>query len=145
DNARTPYQWDGSENAGFTTGTPWLKLNPQYTEINLEADRKSADSIFAFYQTLIRMRKEQPAIVDGDLRFLLDEHQQILMYLRCCEKQTMLVVTNYSGEEAVWEMPEELKGKRWNRILTNVPENAPAVDTGRVLQPWEAEIYVMGE
>ena len=143
DNARTPYQWDGSENAGFTTGKPWLKLNPRYTEINLEADRKSEDSIFAFYQTLIRMRKEQPAILDGDLKFLLEDNQQILMYLRRCEKQTMLVITNYSGTEANWEIPEELKGKKWNRILTNVEENTPSITDGRTLQPWEAEVYLL--
>ena len=145
DNARTPYQWDDSENAGFTTGKPWLKLNPTYTKINLEADRKSDDSIFAFYQTLIRMRKEHPAIIDGDLKFLLEDNQQILMYLRRCEEQTMLVITNYSGEEASWQIPEELKGKKWNRILTNVDENAPSNTDGRTLQPWEAEVYVMGE
>ena len=89
------------------------------------------------------MRKEQPAILDGDLKFLLEGDQQILMYLRRCEKQTMLVITNYSGTEANWEIPEELKGKKWNRILTNVEENAPSIANGRTLLPWEAEVYVL--
>ena len=90
-------------------------------------------------------RKEQPAIMDGDLKFLLEQDQQILMYLRRCEKQTMLVITNYSGEEATWTVPEEIKGKTWNRILTNVPENVPSVTDGRTLLPWETEVYISGE
>ena len=89
------------------------------------------------------MRKDYPAILDGDLKFLLETDQQILMYLRRCDKQTMLVITNYSGEEATWQIPEELKGKTWKRVLTNIPENAPAIDDGRVLQPWEAEVYIL--
>jgi len=140
DNSRTPYQWDSSENAGFTTGTPWLKLNPRYPEINLKADRASEDSIFAWYQKLIAMRKENPAILDGLFEMLLPEHPQIVMYQRSCTRQTILVVANFGDTPMELEKPDCLKEHGWQRILTNYPEEAAAMDTGK-LKPWQAEIY----
>jgi len=141
DNARTPYQWDGSENAGFSSGKPWLKVNPKYTEINLEADRKSEDSIFAFYQKLIQMRREDPAIIDGDLRFLLEDHNEILLYSRSCMRQTLLIVANHSEKTVPFEIPNEIKNYEWNRKLTNKKETCPSLHSSRDLLPWEVEIY----
>lgn len=145
DNARTPYQWDTTANAGFTTGKPWIKVNPRYEEINLEADRKSEDSIFAFYQKLIQMRKEDPAIVDGDLRFYLEDHKEIIMYTRSCARETLLIVANYSGDPVALTLPEELRGSLWNRLLTNKKDTAPAIAEGRALLPWEVEIYELAK
>ena len=141
DNARTPYQWDGSKNAGFSDGTPWLKVNPKYEKINLAADLESDDSIFAFYRELTKMRREEPAIIDGDLEFLLDDHQHIIMYLRRCARQTLLVIANYCGESTALPIPEELKENTWRRMLTNKKNTLPAMDGGRELLPWELEIY----
>jgi oligo-1,6-glucosidase len=141
DNARTPYQWDDSENAGFTTGKPWLKVNPRYKEINLAADRKSPDSIFAFYQQLIRMRAEHPAILDGDLEFLLDEHEQMVVYLRRCARETLLVIANDSGERVPVKIPETLRENEWNRILTKCPEEEPSLEGRKEWLPWEVEVY----
>lgn len=143
DNARTPYQWDSSENAGFTTGKPWIKVNPRYTEINLEADRAAPDSIFAYYQTLIKMRREHPAIIDGDLQFLLENDDKILMYLRRCARETLLVVANYSAETVDLPIPDELKANTWRRILTNLDGTEPALTSGRSLSPYECEIYTL--
>lgn len=145
DNARTPYQWDGTENAGFSSGKPWIKVNPRYTSINLEADRKSEDSIFAFYQELIKLRRENPAIVDGDLKFLLDDHKEILLYLRSCAEQALLVVANYSGAPVVFDVPDELRAHTWSRILTNKKDTLPSLDTDRELLPWEVEIYELAK
>lgn len=143
DNARTPYQWDGSKNAGFSSGKPWLKVNPNYTEINLEADRKDPQSIFAFYQKLLKLRKENPAIYDGDLKFLLEDSDKMLVYLRRCEAQTLLVVCNKSDDEVAVELPEEITSKGWKRILTNRDETVPSLEGNRKWLPWEAEIYTM--
>lgn len=141
DNARAPYQWDGTVNAGFSTGKPWIKVNPRYTEINLAADRKSEDSIFAYYQALTRMRREHPAVIDGDLRFLLDGHKELLVYLRECAEQTMLVVLNYSDKSVVFDIPDELQGKTWRCLLTNKKGTIPSMNADRALIPWEAEVY----
>ena len=139
DNARTPYQWDGSENAGFTTGKPWIKVNPAYREINLEADRNSPDSIFAYYQKLIALRKTHLAILEGDLRFYLEDSDQLLVYTRSCDAQTLLVVANKSDLPAEYILPDELTGHTWKPELINYMGEAPAVDTS--LQPWECRIY----
>lgn len=141
DNARTPYQWDATENAGFTTGKPWIKVNPRYEEINLAADRADEGSIFAYYQMLTAMRREHPAVIDGDLQFLLDDHEQIVMYLRRCARQTLLVVANMSGETVPFAIPEEVSNNLWSRLLTNKKDTVPAMDGGRDLSPWEVEVY----
>ena len=141
DNARTPYQWDASENAGFTSGKPWIKVNPKYEQINLERDLASEDSIFAYYQQLTKMRREDPAIVDGDLKFYLEDNEQIIMYTRACTRQTLLVVANYSSKSAALELPAEISGRSWQRRLTNKKDTAPSIGGGRELLPWEVEIY----
>jgi len=140
DNARTPYQWDASENAGFTTGKPWIKVNPKYTEINLEADRKRSDSIFAYYQKLISMRYEHPAIIDGDLKFYLEDHPSIIMYTRTCARETLLVIANKSDDTVKYELPEELKAHIWSRIITNYDNTENSKDRTE-LEPWECEVY----
>lgn len=139
DNARTPYQWDDSESAGFTTGTPWIKVNPRYKEINLKKDLDSEDSIFRYYQKLIRLRKEHPAVVEGDLRFVLEDMEQILAYERVCEKEHLLVLANRSGEPCRIRLPEEWRGKA-NLLLTNVDTPAAYGDTMDFL-PWETAVY----
>ena len=140
DNARTPYQWDDSANAGFTTGTPWLKVNPRYTQINYAADRASSDSVFAYYQKLIAMRKTCPAMVEGDFQMLIPNHDKVVMYLRQCPQQTLLVVANFSDGAVKTEWPKELQECTWERILTNREETSPSMERTEWL-PWEAEVY----
>lgn len=142
DNARTPYQWDNSENAGFTTGKPWLKVNPEYTQINLATERKDPNGIFAWYQKLIQMRKDYPAILDGDLEFLLEEHPQLVVYLRSCEEQTLLVVVNMGSEHVTAQLPEQITTQIWKRVATNFEEN-PCDVTETEWRPWQAEIFVL--
>jgi len=141
DNARTPYQWDDSKNAGFSIGTPWIKVNPEYKEINLKNDLKSKESVFNFYKKLIGMRKEYPAIVEGSLEFLLKDHPDVIMYLRKCEKETLLVVVNFASKHTLVEFPEEIKNKKWKRVLTNIEESKPSTEDRDQWAPWETEIY----
>ena len=143
DNARTPYQWDGNENAGFSTGKPWIKVNPKYKEINLEADRKDPESIFEFYKKAIALRKEHPSIIDGDLNFHLNDDKQIVMYTRKCEKEELLVIVNLSSETAEFKLPEDIKAKKWNRLLANRENISPCLSERKELLPWNAEIFVL--
>ena len=145
DNARTPYQWDATENAGFTTGKPWLKVNPRYTEINYEADRSSPDSIFEYHKKLTAMRRENPAIVDGLFEMLLPEHPQVVMYLRRCNRQTLLVIANFCGNENPVELPESVTAHKWQRILTNREETVPSLESRAAWLPWECEVYELAE
>lgn len=107
DNARTPMQWDDSENAGFTTGTPWMKVNPNYKEINAKAELADPDSVFHYYQKLIALRKQYPIIVYGTYELLLPEDEELFVYRRDLKEEKLLVVCNFKGNERQIEIPEE--------------------------------------
>ena len=99
DNARTPMPWDTSENAGFTTGTPWLALNPNYNKINVADQLKREDSVFHYYQKLIKLRKEYEIIVYGKYELLLPDDEHIFAYVRTLGNQKLLVVCNFCKTE----------------------------------------------
>ncbi|MBO4411108.1 MAG: alpha-glucosidase C-terminal domain-containing protein, partial [Lachnospiraceae bacterium] len=143
DNARTPYQWDDTENAGFTAGTPWLKVNQRYPEVNLKADLASEDSVFRFYQKVIAFRKEHPAVVDGDLTFLLPEDTKTVIYTRKCARECILVFTNHSDTETGIELPEEILSHSWKEALTNRKDGALRTELPTVLEPWEASLFTL--
>ncbi len=142
DNARTPYQWNESQNAGFTTGKPWLKVNPKYTEINLEKDKKSEKSVFNYYKKLISLRNEHPAIVEGNLEFYTCADSDMIIYTRKCEKETLLIVANLSSKSVNIEIPEELKNNKFERLLTNYPNLSPSIKDRSEWSPWECEVYI---
>lgn len=136
DNARTPMQWSGAENAGFTTGTPWLKINPNYKTINADNQLSDPDSVFSFYQRLIRLRKGHPVFREGTFRLVLADHEDIFAYTRTTAAAQLLVVCNFRGADiedplAIGEIP----------VLCNYPDQ-PLL--GR-LRPYEARIYLKSQ
>ena len=110
DNARTPMQWSGDENAGFTTGTPWIALNPNYKEINADGERRDPDSVYNFYRKLIRLRKEYQVFIDGKFELLLPEDEQIFAYTRTDGEHQILVAANFTGEPAQCPVWKEWEG-----------------------------------
>lgn len=117
DNARTPFQWDGSENAGFTTGKPWLRVNPNYTEINLADQKDDPDSVFNFYRQLTRLRKNpdyQETLTYGRLVPYLEDRHNVMAYLRQSESQSILVMGNFQKEPQTLPLPSVPK-----KILLN--------------------------
>ena len=100
DNARTPMQWSAAENAGFTTGNPWIGINPNYTDINAESELANPDSVFHYYQKLIQLRKEHSVFVDGEFELLMEEDEQIFAYTRTDADTKLLVCANFSDKEA---------------------------------------------
>ncbi|EAF2598120.1 alpha-glucosidase [Listeria monocytogenes] len=137
DNARTPYQWDNSENAGFTTGTPWLKVNPRYTEINNEEALKNSDSIFYYYQNLIKLRKMTEIITTGNYRLLLPKDEAIFAYERYTENEKLVVLCNFTEEEQVISDETILNEIQKGSVLVN---NVPNIIEG-TLRPYEAIVY----
>ena len=109
DNARTPMQWNIQDNAGFTTGTPWLGINPNYKEINAEKERKDPDSVYQFYRRLIRLRKTYPVLTDGKFELLLPEDGQIFAYTRTDQERELLVCANFTGEPVKCSLPAQWK------------------------------------
>ena len=100
DNARTPMQWDAGPNAGFTTGDPWLPVNPNYTWLNAAAQIDATDTVFAHYQALIRLRHELAILVDGDFTPLMADDPQIWAYTRTTPDRKLLVIANCGRESA---------------------------------------------
>ncbi|EAC9079287.1 alpha-glucosidase [Listeria monocytogenes] len=137
DNARTPYQWDNSENSGFTTGTPWLKVNSRYTEINNEEALKNPDSIFYYYQNLIKLRKTTEIITTGNYRLLLPKDEAIFAYERYTENEKLVVLCNFTEEEQVISDETILNEIQKGSVLVN---NVPNIIEG-TLRPYEAIVY----
>ena len=134
DNARTPFQWDDSENAGFSTGTPWIMVNPNYKEINAKDQLEREDSVFHYYQKLIRLRKEQEVIVYGTYDLLLPDSKEIYAYTRTLGEEKLLVVCNFYEPEVSFEMPEEFIGGTC--LISNYPE--VSLKAEMTLRPYEA-------
>ena len=134
DNARTPMQWSDEENGGFTKGTPWIKINPNYTTINAKEQMEREDSVFHYYQKLISLRKKEPVIVYGTFALLMPEDEDIFMYTRTYEQEKLLVICNFSQKERELEIPEE-----WERgtILLGNYKDA-AVGRKMCLRDYEA-------
>ncbi|MDD3277799.1 MAG: alpha-glucosidase [Lachnospiraceae bacterium] len=131
DNARTPFQWDDSENAGFTTGTPWLKLNPNYTRINAKAEVDTPTSVFSYYQKLIALRKNpqyKEAVVYGAFEAYREEEPRLMAFYRRGTDKTLLVIGNYQMEERTLELPSPCK----KVILSNC--NKTSIIDGKTLQ-----------
>lgn len=132
DNARTPIQWDDTAHAGFTTGTPWMQVNPNYREINAEAARKDPDSIFHYYRKLIRLRKKDPIFAEGDFKLLLEEDENIFAYVRSLADREVLVVANFTEQEIICTLPEEWKGGEV--LIHNYKDGGKS----EVLRPYES-------
>ena len=136
DNARTPMQWDTTEQAGFTTGKPWMKVNPNYTEINAAEQVDRENSIFNYYRKLIQLRKELPVLTDGKFTMLDMDHNQIFAYLRDNGEDKLLVVCNFYGNTVDYAVSE--KAEDLELLIGNYTEENMQTD---VLRPYEARIY----
>lgn len=142
DNSRTPMQWSAASNAGFTSGTPWLKPAANYPEINAEAALADQHSVFWHYRDLIALRKAHPIFTQGDYQELLTGHPQIWAYARRAHGQTLLVVSNFYGEPVEFALPAELQSGEARLLLGNYPDS-PARPQSCKLRPYESLIWLM--
>ena len=141
DNARTPMQWDAGPHAGFTSGTPWMSVNPNYREINAAAQVADPGSVFGHYRQLIALRHDLPAVAHGNFTMLLPDDEQIYAFTRWLDDVELLTLANFSDTPVTRDL---LEGETWasaDLLLTNYPaqteDPAPAV----TLRPWEARVY----
>lgn len=138
DNARTPVQWDDSENAGFSTGTPWIMVNPNYKEINAKEQLSREDSVFHYYQKLIALRHSSEVIVYGAYELLLPNDPAIYAYTRTLGNEKLLVICNFKKEEQSFTMPEEFSGKA-EVLVSNYKDAAWAQEL--TLRAYEAVVF----
>ena len=132
DNARTPMQWTAGGNAGFTTGTPWLPVNENHSQVNAEAELADPDSVFHYYQKLIALRKEYDIFRDGWFELLDPDNEKVFAYTRDTETAHMLVVCNFTAQTLDWKLPWNYRGAK--KLIGNYP------DDFEILRPYEAYI-----
>jgi oligo-1,6-glucosidase len=137
DNARTPVQWDDTEHAGFTVGTPWLPVNPDHEDWNAAAQRDDPRSVLAHYRRLIELRHSLPVVALGDFAMVLPEHEHLYAFTRSLEDELLLVVCNVSATPypLAGLLPEALDAEL---VLGNLS------DAGPTLRPWEARVLRLG-
>lgn len=137
DNARTPMQWDDSENAGFTTGIPWIRINPNYREIHAVSQVNDPESIFSCYQKLIRLRKNYDVFVDGTFHMMLEEDPDFFAYQRKNDTCELLVICNFFDHTRTYPLKED-----WNNMELLIG-NYVSVKQPEIFRPYEARMYVI--
>ncbi|HAQ56245.1 MAG TPA: hypothetical protein DCR44_02410 [Acholeplasmatales bacterium] len=135
DNARTPMQWDASENAGFSASTPWIGVNANHAEVNVEAQMRDPGSIFRYYQKILGLRKKYDIIVYGDYEDIGFHNRRLYAYERRLDGDSLIVVCNATNKELPLKFKRNLYG--YELILHNV--EGPA---GAVMKPYEARVYL---
>ncbi|MCE3201022.1 alpha,alpha-phosphotrehalase [Paenibacillus sonchi] len=147
DNSRTPMQWDASGHAGFTSGTPWLKVDRRYKEINVQSEQIDPDSIFAHYKQLIRLRKQEPVITDGIFQRLDEGHPQIFAYARAGKTETLIVVSSFSGTQTGFTFADEFWSSRINsqtaELLIGNTEQTPVWGQSLEIPPYGSYMWII--
>ncbi len=141
DNARTPMQWDDSEEAGFTTGTPWIRKIGNYRDINVKKCLADPDSVFYYYQKLIALRHEMPVITEGRYVLVDPANDKVYAYLRKGEDESLLVVCNFTDETIEYPVGEYLEGRAGELVISNYKEAAANVSDSIKLMPYGAYVY----
>ncbi|GAB1155280.1 alpha,alpha-phosphotrehalase [Paenibacillus illinoisensis] len=147
DNSRTPMQWDDSKNAGFTTGTPWIKVDERYPSTNVVEQLADPNSIYYHYRKLIALRKQIPVLTDGLYERLDDAHPEVFAYARTNGNATLIVVSNFSEREVSFSLPaavwnDHISGKTVELLIGNT-EVAPALDQVISLSPYASYMWLV--
>jgi trehalose-6-phosphate hydrolase len=144
DNSRTPVQWSDEENAGFTTGTPWIQPAANYKDINAEKAMADQDSVFYHYQKLIQLRKEYDIVTDGNYELLLADHDAIFAYIRNNGDEKLLVVNNFYSKEVEFLLPEQVdtEGVTSTILLSNYADSSEDMKQMK-LRPYESVVYYL--
>lgn len=139
DNGRTPMQWDGTENAGFTSGTPWIGCPENYREINASVQVEDEDSVFHFYRELIALRKRKKVVAEGRIEFLCDDQPEVFAYRRSLKGEELLVVNNFTSRTVTAGIVME-KGD-YVKILGNYAGEPEKGTEGIWLRPFETSVW----
>lgn len=141
DNARTPMQWTNEENAGFTTGSPWIKVNPNYKEINVKHSLANQDSLFYYYQKLIKLRREHLIVTYGTYTPLMEDSNQIFAYERHLNNEKLIVICNFTENECEFISDNKIKYQNRKLLISNYTEiNESEIDR-ILLKPYETRVY----
>lgn len=141
DNARTPMQWDDGPQAGFTTGEPWIKVNSNYTDVNVASAMKDPDSIYHYYKRMLSLPKTHKALIYGEYKLLLPLDPDLYVYTRTLDQDTILVILNFFDDTPVIEWPKTLRDMSRDLLISNY-DLPPDAEGDRIqLRPYEARVY----
>lgn len=140
DNSRTPMQWDASRNSGFSEGEPWIKLNPNYININVKEQENNTNSILNFYKKIIKTKKENETLIYGKYDLILEEHEQIYAYTRALADEKFIVIVNLTDKEARYSYKKEKLNYK-GLMLSNYPVEKHEDIMEILLKPFEARLY----
>ncbi|MEK3992522.1 alpha-glucosidase [Robertmurraya sp. FSL R5-0851] len=140
DNSRTPMQWSDDHEAGFTTGTPWMKVNPNYKDINVKKQLEDEHSILSFYKRMIQLKKNNDVFTYGKYELLLEEDPQIYVYTRENENDKVVVLSNLTGEAATFAI-DGLELKYDQLLLANYEVDSHDNTNGFTIKPFETRVY----
>jgi len=143
DNSRTPMQWNTERNAGFSTGTPWMKVNPNYVDINVEEQKSDKNSVLNFYKQLIKIRKQHDVLVYGTYKLLAEEDSAIYAYTRTLEGKTAVVICNMSPKNQTFEFPSESSFVNREVLIHNYPLDKNETLEKCTLHPYETRVYLL--
>ncbi|MBE0068150.1 glycoside hydrolase family 13 protein [Thermoanaerobacterium thermosaccharolyticum] len=143
DNARTPMQWDDSDNGGFTTGKPWIKVNPNYTKINVAKQIGDKDSILNYYRRLIKLRKENEIIIYGDFELILPDDKNIFSYTRKLNDEMLLVICNFTSNNVEFSLPDNINYVDKNLLISNYDVANDDNIENFELRPYESRVYLL--
>ncbi|MDR5590843.1 alpha-glucosidase [Christiangramia sp. SM2212] len=138
DNGRTPMQWDNSDNAGFTTGTPWLPINENFEEINVQTQNNDPNSCLNYFREIVKLRMENPVLVYGDYQLILPDNKNVYAYTRELDDQKMLILLNFSTENTSIELPEKFSKPE---LLINNYSEVQRKNSKLTLKPYQALIF----
>jgi oligo-1,6-glucosidase len=141
DHGRTPVQWDATPGAGFTTGEPWIAINPDHVEVNAAAQLDDPDSVLAHHRRLIALRHTDPVVTEGNFELLIPDHRTVWAFLRKGRDADLLVAANLSGSEVGVELPLAADWSSAIQILANLASRPPGPPVRLVLQPWESIVW----
>ena len=140
DSARTPMQWSAEANAGFSTGEPWMSVNGNYHDINVQAQENDPESLLNFYRRLLAFRKESPVALYGDYREHLPDSRDFFVYERRYQDERLLVICSFSAELRRFDAPESINLELWSLVLHNYGQNF-IIENGFTARPYELRVY----
>ncbi|WP_163712770.1 glycoside hydrolase family 13 protein [Mangrovibacterium lignilyticum] len=139
DNCRTPFQWDTTANAGFTTGTPWIQVNPNYKTVNVAVEEGDPNSCLSYFRKMVKLRKESPVLVYGRYEIIDPENKQVYAYSRTLNDEKLLVVLNFSQDTVDFQLPEGMKAEE--EISCNLETGGEFINGQITLKPYQASVY----
>jgi len=144
DNSRTPMQWNSDKNAGFSDSNPWIKVNDNYSDINVNESLNDENSIYHFYQKLLKLRNSSEVAIDGEFKLVSSDDSDVFAYTRTLNNKTMLIVGSFSENKVKFDIPDDLVNEGGIKVLSNYDDAPKELPKTLYLRPYEGIVFING-